>query len=162
MDLVWRLAKVLVEAACGSEVDGAVECEIGECILALPCLLQELNGLKQKTLLFHSVCLRHGKCHVQHGILIRILIVFSLEDLLVGKDLRLRWRHLSSFLKRLLQVLEGSLVLGERLAFGQAHLLAELSRKVLRHVAWSIFGKIDALGLEQVLRLPFDDVELLA
>lgn len=40
--------------------------------------------------------------------------------------------------------------------------MSQLPREVLRHVPRSIFGEVDALSFEQVLRLPFDHTELLA
>ena len=91
----------------------------------MPRTLKEFKRLQEEALLLDGVALGHREGHVEKSVLVGILVVILLKDLLVGKDLGLWWRELSRLLKSLLQCFKRTLVLGKRLALGNAHLFCK-------------------------------------
>lgn len=96
VDLVSRFVEVLVIVRSSLDVDSILNSKVGHLVLLSLSLLKVLNSFQKKTLLFNDIGLCNGQTHLQQSVLVHVVIIFLLEELLIGLDLRLgRWEFTS-------------------------------------------------------------------
>ena len=95
--------------------------------------------------------------------LVRVLVIFLLENLLVRENLRLlRWQF-ACLLKGVLQLFERSFVASKSLARSSLiHLLRQARRQIFREISWRVLRKINTLSSQQCISLLLDDIHFLA